>query len=66
MGLRPAAEDMVTMLPDFRSFIPGKMLLMALTSYDIHRRLVVEGKWSADRYEKWLGDTLVRSLLKSE
>jgi hypothetical protein len=25
---------------------------------------VVERKWSADRYEKWLGDTLVLTLLK--
>ena len=40
-------------------------ILWTLTSYDIHRRLVVERKWSADRYEKWLGDTLVRTLLKA-
>src|SRR5262249_15868207 len=41
-------------------------ILWTLTSYDIHRRLVVERKWSADRYEKWLGDTLVVTLLKPE
>lgn len=41
-------------------------ILWTLTSYDIHRRLVVERKWSADRYEQWLGDTLVRTLLKSK
>ncbi len=38
-------------------------ILWTLTSYDIHRRLVVERKWSADRYEQWLGDTLVATLL---
>jgi hypothetical protein len=36
---------------------------LPLTSYDIHRRLVVERKWSADQYKQWLGDTLVATLL---
>jgi AcrR family transcriptional regulator len=39
-------------------------ILWTLTSYEIHRCLVVERKWSAGRYEEWLGDTLVRALLK--
>jgi len=39
-------------------------ILWTLTSYEIHRCLVVERKWSADRYEKWLADTLVLTLLK--
>jgi AcrR family transcriptional regulator len=39
-------------------------ILWTLTSYDVHRRFVVERKWSADRYEQWLGDTLVLTLLK--
>jgi AcrR family transcriptional regulator len=38
-------------------------ILWTLTSYDIHRRLVVERNWSSDRYEKWLADTLVATLL---
>src|ERR1700677_4876821 len=38
-------------------------ILWTLTSYDIHRRLVVERKWSADQYEQWLGDTLIATLL---
>jgi AcrR family transcriptional regulator len=41
-------------------------ILWTLTSYDVHRRFVVERKWSADRYEQWLGDTLVLTLLKPE
>lgn len=41
-------------------------ILWTLTSYDVHRRLVVERKWSGDRYEQWLGDTLVHALLKSK
>jgi hypothetical protein len=38
-------------------------ILWTLTSYDIHRRLVVERNWSSDRYEQWLGETLVATLL---
>jgi TetR/AcrR family transcriptional regulator, regulator of cefoperazone and chloramphenicol sensitivity len=38
-------------------------ILWTLTSHDIHRRLVGERNWSSDRYEKWLGDTLVATLL---
>jgi hypothetical protein len=34
-----------------------------LPSRDIHRRLVVERKWSSDRYELWLGASLVLTLL---
>jgi hypothetical protein len=41
-------------------------ILWTLTSHDIHRRLVVERGWSADRYEQWLGDTLVLTLLKAK
>jgi len=38
-------------------------ILWTLTSYDIHRRLVEDRNWSSDRYEEWLGDTLVATLL---
>jgi AcrR family transcriptional regulator len=41
-------------------------ILWTLTSYDIYRRLVVERKWSPDQYERWLGDTLVGTLLAPE
>jgi AcrR family transcriptional regulator len=41
-------------------------ILWTLTSYDIHRRLVIERNWSSDRYEQWLGDTLVASLLERQ
>jgi hypothetical protein len=41
-------------------------ILWTLTSYDIHRRLVVERKWSADKHEQWLGDTLVTALLDAK
>lgn len=41
-------------------------ILWTLTSYEVYGRLVLDRKWSADRYEVWLGDTLVASLLKPE
>jgi hypothetical protein len=41
-------------------------MLWTLTSHDTHRRLVVERGWSSDRYEQWLGDTLLLTLLKAK
>jgi AcrR family transcriptional regulator len=38
-------------------------ILWTLTSYDIYRRLAVERRWTADQYERWLGDTLIATLL---
>ena len=34
-----------------------------LTGRDIYRMLVRERKWSSEKYQDWLADTLVRSLL---
>lgn len=64
-GLIKLLEDKGALRPEL-NVTAARDILWTLTSYDIHRRLVVERKWSADRYEKWLGDTLVRTLLKSE
>jgi AcrR family transcriptional regulator len=38
-------------------------ILWALTCREPYRLLVVEKKWSSDRYEKWLGDLLIGALL---
>jgi AcrR family transcriptional regulator len=38
-------------------------LLWALTGRDIYRLLVVERKWKADRYRRWLAELLVTQLL---
>jgi hypothetical protein len=48
-GLRPAA---------------ARDILWTLTSSEIYRNLVVDRGWSSQRYEDWLGDTLVAVLLK--
>ena len=40
-------------------------ILWMLTSRDPYRMLVVERGWTPDAYERWLADTLVRTLLKA-
>ena len=39
-------------------------VLWALTSYDLYRMLVVEQKWSPERYETWLAKLLIQHLLQ--
>jgi hypothetical protein len=62
-GLIKLLEKKSALRPDLTA-AAAHDILWTLTSYEIHRCLVVERKWSADRYEKWLGDTLVLTLLK--
>ncbi|HJT58876.1 MAG TPA: helix-turn-helix domain-containing protein [Ktedonobacteraceae bacterium] len=38
--------------------------LWALTSYDFYRMLVIERRWSSERYETWLTDLLIQQLLQ--
>ena len=38
-------------------------ILWSLTGRDMYRMLVIERNWSANEYEKWLGQILVTSLL---
>jgi hypothetical protein len=38
-------------------------ILWALTCREPYRLLVVERKWTPDRYEKWLGNLLIGALL---
>jgi AcrR family transcriptional regulator len=38
-------------------------IVWTLTSADVHRLLTVDSGWSQERYERWLGDTLIASLL---
>lgn len=41
----------------------ARVVLWMYTSRDVYRMLVEEGRWSPDRYEKWLSETLVRALV---
>ena len=38
-------------------------LFWTLTARDIYRMLVIERKWSSDRYEKWLSEAIVSALV---
>ena len=40
-------------------------LLWTFTSRDMYRLLVVDRGWSSDRYERWLAETLLSMLVKS-
>jgi AcrR family transcriptional regulator len=55
--------DKKRVLPPGITETHARDILWTLTSYDIYRRFVVERNWSSDRYEQWLGDTLVATLL---
>lgn len=39
-------------------------ILWAFTGRDLYRMMVIERAWSADEYEKWLGNLLITALLK--
>lgn len=41
-------------------------VMWMLTSRDPYRMLVVEKKWRADEYERWLADALIRELSDGE
>jgi AcrR family transcriptional regulator len=38
-------------------------VLWTITSIEVHDRLVIQRRWSADKYVEWLTDTIVRLLL---
>jgi AcrR family transcriptional regulator len=41
----------------------ARRIMWALTSRDLYRMMVVEGGWAPQRYEDWLAQTLVASLV---
>lgn len=43
----------------------ARRILWMYTSRDVYRMLVVEGGWTPQRYEDWLGETLVAALVES-
>lgn len=62
-------ERMIISLRDARRLRPdlgyttARDILWMLTGRDIYRMLVRERGWSSQKYQEWLADTLVRSLL---
>jgi hypothetical protein len=45
------------------SYRAARDILWTLTGSDVYRMLVRERGWSSQRYQDWLADTLVRTLL---
>jgi AcrR family transcriptional regulator len=62
-------ERMIVSLQEAGRLRPGldqtraRDIFWMLTSRDIYRMLVRERRWSSQKYQDWLADTLVRSLL---
>jgi AcrR family transcriptional regulator len=62
-------ERMITSLRDARRLRPAldyttaRDIFWMLTGRDVYRMLVRERGWSSQKYEGWLADTLVQSLL---
>lgn len=62
-------ERMIISLRDARRLRPdlgyttARDILWMLTGRDVYRMLVRERGWSSQKYQEWLADTLVRSLL---
>jgi hypothetical protein len=62
-------EKMIVSLRDAGSLRPGldhataRDIFWMLTGRDVYRMLVRERGWSSQKYQDWLADTLVRSLL---
>jgi AcrR family transcriptional regulator len=62
-------EAMIVSLRDAKRIRPGlsyraaRDILWTLTGSDVYRMLVRERGWSSQKYQDWLADTLVRSLL---
>src|SRR6266536_2684965 len=65
-------ERMITSLRDARRLRPAldyttaRDIFWMLTGRDVYRMLVRERGWSSQKYEDWLADTLVHSLLTPE
>lgn len=62
-------EGMIDSLREARRLRPGlnrrtaRDIFWALTGRDVYRMLVRERKWSSQKYQDWLANTLVHSLL---
>ncbi|HJS06217.1 MAG TPA: helix-turn-helix domain-containing protein [Pirellulales bacterium] len=47
-------------------FDEARRLLWMYTSREVYRMLVQEGGWTPDRYQRWLADTLVATLVDAD
>ena len=42
----------------------ARRILWMYTSREVYRMLVIEGKWTSERYEEWLAQTLIAALVE--
>lgn len=65
-------EESISVMFAEKAFLPELTLprvrdiLWALTGRDLYRMLVLEHGWTSDEYEQWLGQLLVKALIKNE
>lgn len=70
--LRYERQEQILSLREADNFRKGldyataRDILWTLTSRDVYRMLVRERAWSSQKYQDWLGDTLVHALLKTK
>ena len=57
-------RDAKRVRPDL-AYATARDVFWMLTGRDVYRMLVRERRWSSQKYQDWLADTLVRSLLSS-
>jgi AcrR family transcriptional regulator len=57
-------RDAKRLRPDL-AYTAARDVFWMLTGRDVYRMLVRERRWSSQKYQDWLADTLVRSLLSS-
>lgn len=57
-------RDAKRLRPDL-AYATARDVFWMLTGRDVYRMLVRERRWSSQKYQDWLADTLVRSLLSS-
>jgi AcrR family transcriptional regulator len=68
-GRYEAQGPSISLLVESGQLLPGldekeaRDIFWTLTARDVYRMLVIERKWSSDRYEKWLSTTIVSSLV---
>lgn len=51
-------------LKDHLTLAEARDIFWVFTGRDLYRMLVVDRGWSSDDYEKWIGESLIRELLK--
>ncbi|MBS0184850.1 MAG: TetR/AcrR family transcriptional regulator [Proteobacteria bacterium] len=63
-SIKIMAEEKV--LPKELSISKAHDIFWTFTGHDIYRMLVIDQGWASEEYEQWLGQTLIKMLLREE